>query len=115
MSRIDNNTIWPISPHAVAKHHILMKYVQAWAPILAIGSNDRRFIYIDGFAGPGEYSNGEDGSPVVVLKSLKGHRSANKFLGTEFFNIFIEKNSNRAENLEKVIKETGNVPPGTEQ
>ena len=108
VSRIDNDTIWPISPHTVAKHHILMKYVQAWAAIFATrstGSNDRRFIYIDGFAGPGEYSDGEDGSPVVVLKSLKGHRSANKFLGTEFFNIFIEKNSNRAENLEKVIKE----------
>lgn len=109
---MDEGTIWEISPHTAAKHHILMKYVQAWAPILAIGSNNKRLIYIDGFAGPGEYSKGEDGSPIVVLKSIKDHALANKFTDIEFITYFIEKNRDRAGHLEKVIKERiGPVPP----
>lgn len=27
-----------------------------------------RILYIDGFAGPGRYKNGEDGSPIYALK-----------------------------------------------
>ena len=96
---------WDISPHTAAKHLILKKYVQAWAPILARGTAHKRLVYIDGFAGPGEYKGGEDGSPVLVLKTLKEHQLKNSFRGTEFVNIFIEKDGRRAKNLGQVIKE----------
>lgn len=101
---MDDGVIWNKSPHTAAKHNILRKYVQAWSAILAQGSSDRRIIYIDGFAGPGEYIGGEDGSPILVLKSLKEHQLREKFRGTEFVNIFIEKNPKRCQNLEKVIE-----------
>lgn len=100
-----DDTIWPISPHTAAKHSILKKYVQQWAPILAIGSKDRRLVYIDGFAGPGEYMNGDDGSPVVVLKALKEHSLRDKFQGVEFVNIFIEREKERTDHLAKVLKD----------
>jgi three-Cys-motif partner protein len=96
---------WDISPHTAAKHLILKKYVQAWAPILAQGTAHKRLVYIDGFAGPGEYKGGEDGSPVLVLKALKEHQLNKSFGGTEFVNIFIEKDERRTKNLEQVIKE----------
>lgn len=102
---MDDTTVWKISPHTAAKHSILKRYVQAWAPILASGSNHKRFIYIDGFSGPGQYADGEDGSPVVVLKSLKDHQLKENFKNAEFVNIFIEKNKERAELLQKVLKE----------
>ena len=107
----EDELVWEISPHTAAKHSILKKYIQAWAPILGQGPNNGRLIYIDGFAGPGEYKGGEDGSPIIVLKAIKEHKLSNNFKGTEFLNIFIEKNSKRAKNLEKAIEErVGTLP-----
>ncbi|MFX1535706.1 MAG: three-Cys-motif partner protein TcmP [Promethearchaeota archaeon] len=57
MSKI-NSTIWPIESHTEAKHAILKKYLNAWLPIITRWNG--RVIYIDGFAGPGEYTNGEE-------------------------------------------------------
>ena len=55
-------TLWPIEPHTRGKHMLLREYLNAWLPIM-MGSNDR-VLFIDAFAGPGEYEGGEDGSPV---------------------------------------------------
>ncbi len=102
---MEDDVTWNISPHTAAKHSILKRYVQAWAPILAQGSSHRRLIYIDGFAGPGEYNDGEDGSPILVMKSIKGHQLSPNFRGTEFVHILIEKRKDRCNNLRKVIEE----------
>ena len=48
---------------------MLSAYLSAWFPILS-STNPPRVFYIDGFAGPGRYSSGEDGSPIVALKAL---------------------------------------------
>ncbi len=63
------DVLWALEPHTAAKHAILRRYLQAWFPIMA--SANARFLYIDGFAGPGEYSGGEDGSPVIALKTAR--------------------------------------------
>jgi three-Cys-motif partner protein len=97
-----DSIIWEISPHTLAKHLILKRYIQAWAPILAQGSKHKRLVYIDGFAGPGEYLGGEDGSPIVALKALKEHILNDNF-HTEFVNLFIENDDRRAENLKNII------------
>jgi len=98
-----NPILWKIAPHTNAKHQILKRYIEAWAPILSQGGNDARLVYIDGFAGPGEYAEGEDGSPIVVLKALKNHSLQNNFK-SDFVNIFIEICKERADHLRKVIK-----------
>ena len=64
-------TVWDIEPHTAKKHEILRRYFQAWLPIL--GRYNSRLLYIDAFAGPGEYSKGEDGSPLVILKAARDH------------------------------------------
>lgn len=87
-------TIWEAEPHTLAKHAILRGYLEAWFPILARYSD--RIVYIDGFAGPGRYSNGEDGSPIIALKVAANHRAA---LKSELVFMFVEDRQDRAAHL----------------
>ena len=76
-------TVWPADAHTQAKHAILQKYVGAWFPILTGQTAKiarqrgvapkREILFIDGFAGPGEYTNGKAGSPVIALKAALNH------------------------------------------
>ncbi|MGZ8285717.1 MAG: three-Cys-motif partner protein TcmP [Allosphingosinicella sp.] len=60
---------WNIEPHTQAKLDILRRYLQAWFPILSMGRHPR-VVYIDGFAGPGRYEGGEEGSPLIALRAV---------------------------------------------
>lgn len=84
-------TIWPLEPHSRAKHEILRRYLRAWFPIL--GKYNQRIVYIDGFAGPGVYAEGEIGSPIIALESALEHRD---LLTCEVSFLFIEDNEKRA-------------------
>ncbi len=99
MAKIKTTT-WKLEPHTEAKHIILNKYLQAWIPI------QRRFnqkvLYIDGFAGPGIYDNGEEGSPIIALKTLLNHKLLPLMKETFIF-AFIEQNKERCEKLKEVI------------
>lgn len=91
-------TVWEIEPHTTAKHKILEHYLKAWFPI--IGRFNDTINYIDGFAGPGIYSKGESGSPIVALKVANEHSAEIK--GKLNF-LFIEENDLRSENLKSEI------------
>jgi three-Cys-motif partner protein len=91
--------IWTLEPHTRAKHEILRRYLQAWTAILAHGGF-RRFVYIDGFAGPGRYEGGEDGSPIIALKAALAHRD--KIDATVVF-LFVERDARRAKLLNECI------------
>ena len=65
------DTVWERDPHTEGKHLVLRHYLNAWLPIL--GSWNGRIVFLDGFAGPGEYKGGEDGSPIVALKAFAEH------------------------------------------
>jgi len=93
-------TIWQIEPHTVAKHEILRNYLNAWFPILSKWSG--RIIYLDGFAGPGIYKDGEDGSPVIALQTALEHMLRQRFQEIVF--LFIEKDPKRAQILTEVLK-----------
>lgn len=93
-------TIWKLEPHTVAKHAILRRYLDAWLPILTRWHG--RVAYIDGFAGPGRYSGGEDGSPIVALKAALEHRST---MTAEFAYLFVEQDARRAANLNTEISQ----------
>ena len=55
------DTLWELDPHTLGKHLVLRAYLDAWLPVM--GSWQGRLLFIDGFAGPGEYEGGEEGSP----------------------------------------------------
>jgi three-Cys-motif partner protein len=91
-------TVWPLEPHTAKKHEILRRYFQAWLPILA--QHNPRLLYIDAFAGPGEYSGGEDGSPVVILKAARDHVIPFK---SQLVCLFIESEDERYQHLVQVL------------
>lgn len=87
-------TIWEIDPHTIAKHKILEGYLKAWFPI--ISRFNPVINYIDGFAGPGVYSKGELGSPIIALNVANGHNANLK--GSINF-VFIDEREDRIANL----------------
>lgn len=96
-----NATTCPIEPHTKAKHEILRRYLGAWFPILSTHSG--RIIYLDGFAGPGVYQGGEDGSPVIALETAVNHFLGQKLTKTEILFFFIEQDKARAQKLKDVL------------
>lgn len=75
---------WKLAPHTAAKLAILGAYLRAWFPILSNSGKFDRIIYIDGFAGPGRYTGGEDGSPIVALKAALAAQSPQRRVSFEF-------------------------------
>lgn len=92
-------TTWDLEPHTRAKHEILKRYLRAWMPILSQGGFPE-VMYVDGFAGPGRYSRGEDGSPLIALRAALDRRE--QISATIRF-VFIEKDRERARMLEEVV------------
>lgn len=93
-------TLWPIGAHTTGKHIVLKAYLDAWFPIL--GATQGRILFIDGFAGPGRYAGGEDGSPIIALKALRDHPFRPR-LRAEIVFLFVEKEPDRADHLRTQI------------
>ncbi|MDN3023499.1 three-Cys-motif partner protein TcmP [Streptomyces sp. S.PB5] len=61
---VPKEAVWDRDPHTAAKHDLLKRYLEAWAPILL--SRHDVISYAEGFAGAGVYKQGEPGSPVIA-------------------------------------------------
>ena len=96
-----SNVIWDMDPHTKGKHLVLREYMNAWLPIMT--KWNRRVLFIDAFAGPGEYSNGEEGSPIIALKALIGHSQKNRITNRINY-LFIEENADRCSHLTDMLK-----------
>lgn len=95
------STLWDREAHTEGKHLVLREYLKAWFPIL--GSTRGRIIFIDGFAGPGEYSGGEPGSPVIAMDAFVNHSAACR-ISAKILLVFIEKRPDRAEHLRSLVE-----------
>ena len=82
--------------------------MDAWLPIMA--QSNYRVLFIDGFAGPGEYQDGEPGSPLIALNSLREHTARSKMQGEILF-LFIENDERRFNHLEQLMAEQDLSPP----
>jgi three-Cys-motif partner protein len=94
-----DEVLWELNDHTLGKHLVLRRYLQAWFPIL--GSAHDKIAFIDGFAGPGEYVGGEEGSPVIALKALADHTARIRARANFWF---IEADPRRSQHLETVIE-----------
>lgn len=98
------NKIWELQPHTAAKHTILREYLKAWIRIMTMGYNiDKKAIYIDGFAGPGEYENGQPGSPIIALKESIDYFWQYRDKKPQLRFIFLEADPKRCENLKSNV------------
>ncbi|MCY4391300.1 MAG: three-Cys-motif partner protein TcmP [Chloroflexi bacterium] len=102
MFAVPDDTIWPLEPHTAAKHSILRRYLQAYYPKLA--STRGRIDFVDGFAGPGVYSGGEPGSPVIALNALAEHRHLPNMGHCTFAFLFIEQDPPRFQMLKSIVE-----------
>jgi three-Cys-motif partner protein len=99
--------VWHLEPHSKIKHEILRQYINAWLPIMTSGTG--RVVIVDGFAGPGEYADGELGSPLIMLKSCLDHRAQPSARSEVVFR-FIEERADRAEHLKERVAALGELP-----
>ncbi len=99
-----SRTTWPIEPHTQAKHNLLRFYLDAWFPILS-SRNNPHVIFLDGFAGPGIYAEGEPGSPIVALNTLMSHSHFSSMSQTKFTFILIERDSNCFKSLKGQLRD----------
>lgn len=98
-------TVWHAEPHTFAKHAILERYLQAWIPILSrqshrVARRSQEILFIDGFAGPGIYDNGQFGSPVIAISAALDHK-INFPVPVRF--LFIEQDEKRFVSLNNVL------------
>ena len=99
--------LWRREPHTEGKHLVLREYLKAWLPIL--GKVSGRILFIDGFAGPGEYEGGEEGSPVIAMRTLAEHSAK---IRAEVVFLFIEKDERRARHLKGLVdRRRPRLPP----
>lgn len=98
-----NPPILDADPHTLAKIEILKNYLNAWFPIVASRFSD--LVYIDGFSGPGSYSNHPEGSPVAALNVFKSWilKDPDRLKISKVSAIFIEADSKRFEILDEKI------------
>jgi three-Cys-motif partner protein len=103
----NRETLWPMERTTAAKHQILRRYLDAWVAILGGGrfANDH-LVLIDAFAGPGRYSTGELGSPLLMINAYLEHSGA--ITATPHF-YFIEENAARVAHLNEELA-AANLP-----
>ena len=101
MAKTPRTLLWDLDDHTRGKHEVLRAYLGRWLPIL--GKTQGRIVFIDGFAGPGRYRNGEPGSPLIALETLLGHPSA-RGLRAEVVLLFIDDDARRLEHLRGVLE-----------
>ncbi|WP_282600100.1 three-Cys-motif partner protein TcmP [Patulibacter sp. SYSU D01012] len=97
------SVLWDYQPHTAAKHLLLEKYLDAWFSIL--GQTPGDLVFVDGFAGPGEYRAGEPGSPLIALSRYEAARAAHgsRFRARVQF-WFIDEDARRVKHLEGLIE-----------
>ncbi len=100
-------TIYEADPHTQAKHRILRAYLERWLPILdrqaqVVKRAKHRLLYVDGFAGAGEYEDRVPGSPLIPIETAVGH--SHQFTCPIEIRL-IEKRRDRVDHLRKLIKE----------
>jgi three-Cys-motif partner protein len=87
--------LWRSEPRVLIKHQVYRHYLQCW-----MGKICRVFpvsTVVDAFAGPGEYEDGPDGSPIVIAKTLLEHSSNDSF--NQLRLVCLEKNPDRLKHL----------------
>ncbi|HWL42154.1 MAG TPA: three-Cys-motif partner protein TcmP [Ilumatobacter sp.] len=99
---VPTGVLWERDPHTAAKHTLLRRYLSAWFPIMAKQFRGDGITFLDGFAGPGEYTNSTESSPVIAM--TQAVRNEVVSLGTPIRLVFIEDDRRRVEHLETLLE-----------
>ncbi len=67
-----------------------------------VGAAQAELLFVDGFAGPGCYSGGEDGSPLLAIKAVLSHAQS---IPIPISFLFIEESEERCKSLRARLSE----------
>jgi three-Cys-motif partner protein len=95
----EKGTTWHAAPHTIAKIEMVRKYFVVWLSIFGATFKGVDLWYIDGFAGPGEYTNHPEGSPVAALRAAEEALAKPGWQGGDVHCLFIEEDPDRFANL----------------
>jgi three-Cys-motif partner protein len=95
-------------PAAVFKHGILSRYPVVFAAKTGKGVAGNRVIFLDGYAGRGEYDDGEPGSPLLLSRCADSVSSFRQVHG-----FFVEQDQDNYLNLKRVLDEKGGTTKRT--
>ena len=98
-----NEVVWPLEPHSKGKHDLLREYLPLWLRILGTWHGD--LVLYDGFAGPGEYKDGEEGSPIIMLNAAADY--AIQRPGARVHCVFVDNERERVDHLERLVDGVG--------
>lgn len=102
----DLPTVWNAEPHTIAKIEMLKCYLRQWFTILGSKFSGKDLWYVDGFAGPGEYTNYDEGSPVAALAAAASAFDAHtSWRARNIHCFFIEEDAARFQNLQRKLSE----------
>lgn len=100
--------LWDRPPHTAAKHAIYRRYLDAWFPIL-LRSFPHGVTYLEGFAGPGEHSDGSPGSPIIAIRAARQSQTPPS-PGAPVYLLLVEKDRRRLAHLKQLLgRELGNL------
>jgi three-Cys-motif partner protein len=98
-----------VGGHPKAKHDLLLAFFNKWVSIHSetFAKRGRGLVRIyDGFAGPGVYSGGEPGSPLILMRALcTNPRLHDRWSSVRYELRFVERHQERAEMLERKLSE----------
>lgn len=77
--KIRKEVDYPSDPHTRVKHQFYRRYINCWMPRVLQGKYSGDATIVEGFAGSGRYSDGLDGSPIMIAKSFREHRFHDRF------------------------------------
>lgn len=99
-------TTWPSDPHTMVKHLVYRHYLECW--MAKICQRFPRSVIVDAFSGPGLYSDGPAGSPLLAAKTFLTHSAYAKFNALEI--ICLEQRPDRVERLRQEVGALGPTP-----
>lgn len=112
MSAKKTSVLWKAEPHTLAKISILQAYLSRWFEIFGRSKFRQNLWYVDGFAGPGEYTNSPTGSPMAAISAAS---EALQSVGAQWkagniHCVFVEQDPKRFSHLKNKLDATINNP-----
>src|SRR5258708_1702323 len=95
----EKGTTWNALAHTIAKIEMVRKYFVVWLSIFGATFRGTDLWYIDGFAGPGEYTDYPEGSPIAALRAAEEALANPAWQGGDVHCLFIEEDPERFANL----------------
>lgn len=112
MSAKIKSVLWAAPPHTLAKISILQAYLSRWFEILGRSKARQNLWYVDGFAGPGEYTNSPAGSPVAAITSASEalQNAGSQWKAGKIHCVFIEQDAKRFDHLKNKLSASDSNP-----